>query len=214
MMKNSIENIIKENKIMVIDGSMSTPLENRGVSLNSKLWTAKILAEQPELIKQVHKNYFKAGADIILFETVPSLKEAKVEAEIAEEYGYDYWISFSCKDGLHINEGDLIRDCAAAFRSGYPRLRALGVNCTKPEYLESLIKELGKETDLPIVVYPNSGETYDPVTKTWNGKGDGHSFKDYEAGARAVGGCCTTVSEHIVAVAKAREEFLDRQSKA
>lgn len=29
MMKNSIENIIKENKIMVIDGSMSTPLENR-----------------------------------------------------------------------------------------------------------------------------------------------------------------------------------------
>ena len=52
MMKNSIENIIKENKIMVIDGSMSTPLENRGVSLNSKLWTAKILAEQPELIKQ------------------------------------------------------------------------------------------------------------------------------------------------------------------
>ena len=45
-----------------------------GVSLDSKLWTAKILAEQPELIKQVHKNYFKAGADIILFETVPSLK--------------------------------------------------------------------------------------------------------------------------------------------
>ena len=71
---NSIENIIKENKIMVIDGSMSTPLENRGVFLNSKLWTAKILAEQPELIKQVHKNYFKAGADISLFETVPSLK--------------------------------------------------------------------------------------------------------------------------------------------
>ena len=27
MMKNFIENIIKENKIMVIDGSMSTPLE-------------------------------------------------------------------------------------------------------------------------------------------------------------------------------------------
>lgn len=30
MMKNSIENIIKENKIMVIDGSMSISLENRG----------------------------------------------------------------------------------------------------------------------------------------------------------------------------------------
>ena len=46
-----------------------------GVSLNSKLWTAKILAEQPELIKQVHKNYFKAGADIILFETKLKLRQ-------------------------------------------------------------------------------------------------------------------------------------------
>lgn len=64
MMKNSIENIIKENKIMVIDGSMSTPLENRGVSLNSKLWTAKILAEQPELIKQVHKIHPRRSCNI------------------------------------------------------------------------------------------------------------------------------------------------------
>ena len=88
---------------------------------------------------------WEAGADVLLFETQPSLGEAKIEAAIAERLGADYWISFSCKDGLHINEGDLIRDCAAAFRSGYPRLRALGVNCTKPEYLESLIKELGKK---------------------------------------------------------------------
>ena len=54
MMKNSIENIIKENKIMVIDGSMSTPLENRGVSLNSKLWTAnrftKITSKQEQTV--------------------------------------------------------------------------------------------------------------------------------------------------------------------
>ena len=88
MMKNSIENIIKENKIMVIDGSMSTPLENRGVSLNSKLWTAKILAEQPELIKQVHKNYFKAGADCGITcsyqASIPGLMENGYTLEEAE----------------------------------------------------------------------------------------------------------------------------------
>lgn len=98
-----------------------------GVSLNSKLWTAKILAEQPELIKQVHKNYFKAGADIILFETVPSLKEAKVEAEIAEEYGYDYWISFSCLSENIICEGTPIAECAKTFAKGYPHLKMIGV---------------------------------------------------------------------------------------
>ena len=88
MMKNFIENIIKENKIMVIDGSMSTPLENRGVSLNSKLWTAKILAEQPELIKQVHKNYFKAGADCGITcsyqASIPGLMENGYTLEEAE----------------------------------------------------------------------------------------------------------------------------------
>ena len=46
-----------------------------------------------EQLKEFHKRrvelLHEAGADIILFETVPSLKEAKVEAEIAEEYGYD-----------------------------------------------------------------------------------------------------------------------------
>ena len=251
-MKNSIENIIKENKIMVIDGSMSTPLENRGVSLNSKLWTAKILAEQPELIKQVHKNYFKAGADcgitcsyqasipglmengytleeaenlirsavkifceardewweeegreagrawplclgaagpygayladgseyrgnygitdeqlkefhkrrvellheagadIILFETVPSLKEAKVEAEIAEEYGYDYWISFSCLSENIICEGTPIAECAKTFAKGYPHLKMIGVNCTKPEYITGLIHKIKENCDIPI----------------------------------------------------------------
>ena len=47
-----------------------------------------------EQLKEFHKRrvelLHEAGADNILFETVPSLKEAKVEAEIAEEYGYDY----------------------------------------------------------------------------------------------------------------------------
>lgn len=318
MMKNSIENIIKENKIMVIDGSMSTPLENRGVSLNSKLWTAKILAEQPELIKQVHKNYFKAGADcgitcsyqasipglmengytleeaenlirsavkifceardewweeegreagrawplclgaagpygayladgseyrgnygitdeqlkdfhkrrvellheagadIILFETVPSLKEAKVEAEIAEERGYDYWISFSCLSENIICEGTPIAECATTFAKGYPHLKMIGVNCTKPEYITGLIHKIKENCDIPIGVYPNSGEEYDAVKKVWFGKQSALSFDQYaynymKAGASAVGGCCTTVAKHVEDVVRAKKQFCKEQ---
>ena len=59
-----------------------------GVSLNSKLWTAKILAEQPELIKQVHKNYFKAGADCGITcsyqASIPGLMENGYTLEEAE----------------------------------------------------------------------------------------------------------------------------------
>jgi len=62
-MKNSVREIIDQNGVMVIDGSMSTALEHLGANLNSKLWTARALAESPDLVKQVHLDYFKAGAD-------------------------------------------------------------------------------------------------------------------------------------------------------
>ena len=52
--QNTIQNIIDKNGIMVIDGSMSTALEHLGADLNSKLWTARALAESPELVRQVH----------------------------------------------------------------------------------------------------------------------------------------------------------------
>ena len=203
-----------------------------GVSLDSKLWTAKILAEQPELIKQVHKNYFKAGAevenlemvkeaveagaDIILFETVPSLKEAKVEAEIAEEYGYDYWISFSCLSENIICEGTPIAECATTFAKGYPHLKMIGVNCTKPEYITGLIHKIKENCDIPIGVYPNSGEEYDAVKKVWFGKQSALSFEQYaynymKSGASAVGGCCTTVAKHVEEVVRAKKRFSEEQ---
>ena len=57
-MKNSIRQVIDKNGIMVIDGSMSTALEQLGANLNSKLWTARALADSPELVRQVHLDYF------------------------------------------------------------------------------------------------------------------------------------------------------------
>ena len=62
-MKVSLQDILDKSGIMVIDGSMSTALENMGLDLNHRLWTAKALAENPELVKKVHMDYFRAGAD-------------------------------------------------------------------------------------------------------------------------------------------------------
>ena len=117
------------------------------------------------------------------------------------------------REGGNICEGDLISDCARAFAEGHPHLRAIGVNCTKPEYIESLVRELRTATDLPIAVYPNSGETYDPVTKSWHGAADSKDFGEYalsfmRAGATAVGGCCTTVQQHVRQTVAARDAFL------
>ena len=62
-MRITPEETLAKTNIMVIDGSMSTALEALGCDLNDSLWTAKVLAEQPDLVRQVHLNYFRAGAD-------------------------------------------------------------------------------------------------------------------------------------------------------
>ena len=62
-MNNPISNILAQHSIVVLDGALATELERRGADLNDPLWSAKILLEQPELIKQVHLDYFRAGAD-------------------------------------------------------------------------------------------------------------------------------------------------------
>jgi homocysteine S-methyltransferase len=60
---NPIASILDLYPALVIDGALATELERRGCDLKDALWSAKILLEQPEIIKQVHLDYFKAGAD-------------------------------------------------------------------------------------------------------------------------------------------------------
>lgn len=49
---------------LIIDGALATELEKRGHNLNHALWSAKILRDDPDAIKQVHLDYYLAGADI------------------------------------------------------------------------------------------------------------------------------------------------------
>lgn len=51
---------------LVLDGAMATELEARGCDLTDALWSAKVLLENPELIYQVHLDYFKAGAQVAI----------------------------------------------------------------------------------------------------------------------------------------------------
>ena len=172
-----------------------------------------------ETLIQFHKRrmelLWKAGADLLIIETQPSLTETLIEAKLAEELGATYWISFTCKDGKHTHEGQTIEECAKAL-SGLPHLAMVGINCTDPKYVESLIQEWKKYTDLPIGVYPNSGETYDPLTKTWHGPTQPIPYENWaeiwmKAGASAVGGCCQTGVDHIKQVVRARNRFLSKQ---
>ncbi|GAA4892937.1 homocysteine S-methyltransferase [Streptomyces coeruleoprunus] len=51
---------------LVLDGGMSNQLESMGHDLSDDLWSARLLAEEPEAIVAAHLAYYEAGADVAI----------------------------------------------------------------------------------------------------------------------------------------------------
>ena len=302
---NVIEERLAVQDVIVLDGAFATELEARGFSVNDALWSAKALFERPDLVREVHMDYLRAGADVVTSasyqatvegfmkrgfskeeaaaliqksiqlaqeardlylaeregngrvpfvaasvgpygayladgseyrgdygidedalvafhaerlallaeekpdllacETLPCLVEARaiVRALRQEDIRIPAWFSFSCRNGAEISDGMEIAVCAR-WLDTVPEAAAIGLNCTAPQYVESLIGEIRRETTKPIVVYPNSGETYDASDKSWHGAAEdfGTIARRWRtAGARLIGGCCRTTPREIADIA-------------
>ena len=153
-----------------------------------------------------------SGADLLACETIPSRQEAEVLLALLEQTPDVFvWLSFSCRDGHHIGEGTPLSDCARLL-SESEQIVAIGINCTAPRYIPSLIQEVTTAAPgKPIIVYPNSGERYDGQSKSWSGCRDAVAFSEaakswYAAGATVIGGCCRTGPEHISSICRALQE--------
>ena len=59
---NPLSALLDKQDFLLLDGALATELEARGCHLVDSLWSAKILLENPELIREVHLDYFRAGA--------------------------------------------------------------------------------------------------------------------------------------------------------
>lgn len=144
-----------------------------------------------------------SSVDLLALETIPSYQESEVLLNLLNQSpGTVAWISFSCRDGERINDGTPIRECASLFKN-CEQVVAIGVNCTAPKYISSLIKQAqlgapGKQ----VIVYPNSGELYDAEERSWRGSSQSvikgfDAARWYEEGARLIGGCCRIGPKHI-----------------
>ncbi|KAL1342635.1 hypothetical protein HN51_029164 [Arachis hypogaea] len=168
-----------------------------------------------ETLKDFHRERVKilvdAGADLIAFETIPNKLEAQAYAQllVEEDIRIPAWFSFSCKDETHVVNGDPIQDCASIADS-CSQVVAVGVNCTAPRFIHGLISSIKKGTSKPIIVYPNSGETYIAETNQWE-KSSGVAEDDFvsyvgkwrQAGASIFGGCCRTTPNTIRGISHA-----------
>jgi len=149
--------------------------------------------------------FLECGPDLMLCETIPSITEAYALAKVAAETPeIPTWISFGCRDALHLNDGTPIAKCAS-FLNSQTHIKAIGVNCTAPQHVSGLIDSIRSTSQKAILVYPNSGEVYDACSKTWSGERDATDFaiaavEWQQHGANIIGGCCRTGPGHIRAL--------------
>lgn len=306
---NPLTAILDAEPFVLLDGAMATELEGRGCNLADSLWSAKVLMENPTLIRDVHLDYFRAGArvaitasyqatpagfaargldeaqsraliarsvalaqearelyqtensqegtllvagsvgpygayladgseyrgdyqrsaeefqafhrprvdalleagaDLLACETLPSFAEISALAELLTAYPTARaWFSFTLRDAQHLSDGTPLRDVIATL-ARYPQVIAVGINCIALENTNDALHHLHSLTPLPLVVYPNSGEHYDAVSKTWHHHGEAcdtlaHHLPQWKAaGARLIGGCCRTTPADIAALKRLR----------
>ncbi|MGO4473596.1 homocysteine S-methyltransferase [Arthrobacter sp. M-10] len=311
--KITLSRMLDAGSKLTLDGALATELEARGCNLEDPLWSAKVLLEQPQLIKQVHRDYFDAGAtvaitasyqatprgfrqrgigeaealglvalsvrladdarreylaenpeagplliagsvgpygayladgseyrgdytlsriefmefhrpriaalveagvDLLACETLPSVSETKALLALVEEFNVEAWFSFTLRDGEHISDGTTLANVARLCAT-QPRVVAIGVNCVPLELVSPSLRALRKVTSIPLIAYPNSGESYDALTKTWTpgpavGGADGKQPASIaegagiwqELGARLIGGCCRTTPQDIAGIGR------------
>jgi homocysteine S-methyltransferase len=294
--------LLSEGGTLVLDGGLATELERRGADLRDPLWSAKVLVEDPKLIREVHTAYFDAGADVAIsasyqasfegfaaraidrpeaedlmrlsvllareardeagrpafvaasvgpygailgngaeyrgdygksleelltfhlprmevlasagadllaIETIPSVLEAEALVHALERLpGAAAWISFSCRDGERTCDGTPF-ERAVEVAGSSPAVVALGVNCTSPLHIHSLVEIAVRRADKPVVVYPNAGSFWDPLRRKWTDpprqdpRPALRPAEWVEAGAHLIGGCCGTGPQDIRAIASA-----------
>ncbi|RVE74134.1 hypothetical protein OJAV_G00038210 [Oryzias javanicus] len=131
-----------------------------------------------------------AGADLLAFETIPSIKEAKAV------------------DEKHISDGSTFAE-AVEVASRSAQLLAVGVNCCSPTVVEPLLDSASSQLspDTSWVVYPNSGWEYDSE-QGWQAGGESSiwipelSCRWVKQGAALIGGCCCISPAEIAELRK------------
>jgi homocysteine S-methyltransferase len=141
-----------------------------------------------------------AGADVLAVETVPCLAEVEALCAELDGTGLTAWLSLSA-DGDRTRAGEPLRQ-AWAMAADVDEIVAMGVNCCAPD---DVTAALGGAPG-PLVAYPNSGQGWDAVRRSWTGESafePGAVTGWLAAGARLVGGCCRVGPADIAAVASA-----------
>ncbi len=143
-----------------------------------------------------------ASPDLLAIETIPSRDEARALLDLVRGTGAAAWLAFTVAGG-RLPTGESLAE-AFADANQVDEIVAVGVNCCHPDEVEPALAAARRATDKPVVVYPNSGETWNAATRSWVGTAAlpaARIERWLASGATVIGGCCRVGPDEIRQIA-------------
>ena len=85
----AFKDLLEKQDIIILDGALGTELERQGYDVSGRLWSAKYLLENPQILQDLHEAYVQAGSDIITTSSYQASIPAFVEAGLSPEKAYE-----------------------------------------------------------------------------------------------------------------------------
>lgn len=149
------------------------------------------------------------GVDVILIETMNSRREALAAATAARESGLDILLSLCPRAPDHLLSGEPLGEAIQELvDAAGQRLRGILLNCAPPEVLEEVYPRFARlASDLAHGLYAHLGEPDDEVGWKLPDRHEPGRYAEWmvgriEEGAKLIGGCCGTTTDHIAALAR------------
>ncbi|KAL3280667.1 hypothetical protein HHI36_003904 [Cryptolaemus montrouzieri] len=170
------------------------------------------------------KALIEGGVDMLALETIPCKAEAEMLLKLIKT---DFpqikaWLAFSVRqDGKSIAYGENFQQTARqCYDLNKNQLVAIGINCVAPRLVESFISGInrGKESDpMPLIVYPNSGESY-KVELGWIDRDKCEPVETYvqrwlDLGITWIGGCCRTYAVDVTRIHNEVQRWKRKQTE-
>ena len=72
--------------IIIMDGGVSTEIQKQGVAMDSKVWSGIAHVEHPDIARQVHESYIRAGAEVITANTFATARHVLEDKGMGDDF--------------------------------------------------------------------------------------------------------------------------------
>ena len=80
-----LDNKLSNKEIIVLDGATGSEIERLGATMNSSAWCGVANKTHPDIVRQVHEEYIRAGADVVTANTFSTSRHVLAGAGLADE---------------------------------------------------------------------------------------------------------------------------------